>query len=282
MPSHINKVLMQWRNDSMRTNIATTMSLQVIRASAVVAVLMAALVVCSPQFSFAQQAQAKTFDSAGRAAQALYQAVRSNDDRAVRAILGAGPELTSSGDEAVDKLEREHFAEKYKEMHRLVHEVDGYTVLYIGAENWPFPIPLVANGGKYHFDADAGAHEIIARRIGENETLAFQVSRAIAPETQPAVGQETSDDSASRFARELASGHSTVPQAFHGYEFRTVSGPSTGVVLVAYPADYRVSGVMTFVVVPSGAVYEKDLGPNTAKLATQITGKPAAGWVLVK
>ena len=266
----------------MRTNIATTTSLRVIRASAVVAVLMAALVVCSAQFSFAQQAQAKTFDSAGQAAQALYEAVQSNDDRAVRSILGAGPELTSSGDEAVDKLEREHFAQKYKEMHRLVREADGTTVLYIGAENWPFPIPLVAKNGQWRFDADAGAQEITARRIGENETLAVQVCRSFAPETQPAVGQETGDDSTSRFARELTKSHSSAPQTFHGYEFRTVSGPSTGVVLVAYPADYRASGVMTFVLVPSGTVYEKDLGPNTAKLAMQITGKPAADWVLVQ
>jgi Protein of unknown function (DUF2950) len=265
----------------MRTKTAIAKSFRVIPASVVVGVLTATLVVLfSSMLSFAQQA--KTFDSPAQAAHALYEAVKNNDDRAVRAILGAGPELTSSGDEAVDKLEREHFAEKYKEMHRLVHEVDGYTVLYIGAENWPFPIPLVANGGKYHFDADAGAHEIIARRIGENETLAVQVCRSIAPETQPAVGQETSDDSATRFARELASSHSSAPQAFHGYEFRTVSGPSTGVVLVAYPADYRASGVMTFVLVPGGAVYEKDLGPNTAKLAMQINGKPSRDWALVQ
>jgi Protein of unknown function (DUF2950) len=271
---------MKWRNDSMRTNIAITKSLRLIPASA--ALIAALLVVCLSQRSFAQQAQAKTFDSAGQAAQALYEAVKNNDDRAVRTILGAGPELTSSGDEAVDKLEREHFAEKYKEMHRLVREADGQMVLYIGAENWPFPIPLVAEDGKYRFDADAGTMEIAVRQIGENETLAAQVCDAIAGAAKPAAEQETSDDSASRFARELASSNSKAPQTFHGYEFRTVSGPSTGVVLVAYPADYRVSGVMTFVVVPSGAVYEKDLGPNTTKLATQITRKPAAGWVLVQ
>ena len=242
----------------------------------------ALLVVCLPQRSFAQQAQAKTFDSAGQAAQALYAAVKNNDDRAVRTILGAGPELTSSGDEALDKLEREHFAEKYKEMHRLVREADGQMVLYIGAENWPFPIPLVAEGGKYRFDADAGTMEIARRRIGENETLAVQVGQAIAGAKKPAAEQETSDDSASRFARELAYSNSSTPQTFHGYEFRTVSGPSKGVVLVAYPADYRVSGVMTFVVVPGGSVYEKDLGSNTAKLAMQINGKPSKDWVLVQ
>src|SRR5262249_3147576 len=148
-----------------------------------------------------------------------------------------------------DKLEREHFAEKYKEMHRLVRETDGYTVLYIGAENWPFPIPLVGNGGKFRFDADAGAREITARRVGENETVAIQVSRAMAAAKQPVAEQKTSNESVSRFARQLAYSNSSAPQTFHGYDFRTVSGPSMGVVLVANPVDYGVSGVMTFVVV---------------------------------
>jgi Protein of unknown function (DUF2950) len=48
--------------------------------------------------------------------------------------------VTSSGDEVNDKLEREQFTQKYQEMHRLVREADGNTILYLGAENWPFPI----------------------------------------------------------------------------------------------------------------------------------------------
>ena len=40
-----------------------------------------------------------------------------------------------------------------------------------------------------------------------------------------------------------------------------------GFALVAYPADYRNSGVMTFIVGYTGNVFEKDLGPDTAKIA---------------
>ena len=58
----------------------------------------------------------------------------------MEAILGAGKEVTSSSDEVEHKLEREQFSQKYQEMHRLVREADGSTVLYIGAENWPFPM----------------------------------------------------------------------------------------------------------------------------------------------
>jgi len=63
-------------------------------------------------------------------------------------------------------------------MHRLVREPDGTTVLYVGAENWPFPIPLVSSRGRWRFDADAGWREITYRRIGANEETAIEVSRA--------------------------------------------------------------------------------------------------------
>ena len=52
-----------------------------------------------------------------------------------------------------------------------------------------------------------------------------------------------------------------------------------GFALVAYPAQYRNSGVMTFIVNYAGAVFQKDLGPNTAKLAEQITSyNPDRSW----
>ena len=82
-------------------------------------------------------------------------------------------EVTSSSDDVEDKLEREQFSRKYQEMHRLVQEPDGSTLLYIGAENWPFPIPLVSKNGAWHFDSETGTQEIKFRRIGENEATAI-------------------------------------------------------------------------------------------------------------
>jgi len=87
---------------------------------------------------------------------------------------------------------------------------------------------------------------------------------------------------------------------YHGYYFKvlTKQGPAApggaldyivrgnmigGFGLVAYPAEYRNSGVKTFIVSHSGKVYEKDLGPNTAKLAEQITAyNPDKTWTEVK
>ncbi len=91
------------------------------------------LVVGFANSSFAQDAQPKTFASPGEASNALFEAAQKEDEQGLEAILGAGKEVTSSSDEVEDKLEREQFCKKYQEMHRLVQEPDGSTVLYIGA-----------------------------------------------------------------------------------------------------------------------------------------------------
>lgn len=239
---------------------------------------MVLLVLGSAQSSFAKS-KARTFTSPAEASHALYEAVKSKNDTAVQAILGAGPELTSTGDNAADQLEHERFAQKYEQMHRLVREADGSTVLYIGAENWPFPIPLVSKHGQWHFDSDAGADEIIARKIGENETSALQVCHSLGKATARNAEAGTGGDPNAAFARKLASSSSSDNvESYQGYNFRILHEEPVGVVLVAYPAEYRVSGVMTFIVVGGGSVYEKDLGPKTATLAPQIQGKPAGNW----
>jgi hypothetical protein len=108
------------------------------------AILLLFVVLVAGTSSFAQESQPRTFSSPGEATDALFQAAQKANEPALEAILGAGKEVTSSSDDEEDKLEREQFSKKYQEMHRLVQEPDGSTVLYIGAENWPFPIPLVS------------------------------------------------------------------------------------------------------------------------------------------
>jgi hypothetical protein len=55
-----------------------------------------------------------------------------------------------------------------------------------------------------------------------------------------------------------------------------------GFAMIAYPSDYGVNGVMTFIVNHNGLVYQRDLGPNTAKLAPGIkTFDPGKGWTVV-
>jgi hypothetical protein len=234
----------------------------------------------------APPAQVRTFASPGQAAQALYEAERTNDESAARAILGTGPELTSAGSDIDDKAGREHFVKKYQEMHRLVHEPDGTTILHIGAENWPFPVPLMVKQGRWYFDSDAGGQEVLAREIGHNETSAVEVCQAfVGAGTGPAAGNNPSGDRIQPFASTLRSAgnaNATDRRSFEGYYFRVVPAELGAVALVAYPAAYRTSGVMTFVLTKDGAVYEKDLGPQTATLAQQLRGEPKTDWVLVE
>ena len=95
-------------------------------------------------------------------------------------ILGPeGKQIISSGDDAEDAENRANFARKYQEMHRLVKEPDGTTTLYIGAENWPTPIPLVSKDNSWYFDTEAGKQEILFRRVGENELSAIRVCQEL-------------------------------------------------------------------------------------------------------
>ena len=242
--------------------------------------------------SLAQETGPRTFSSPAEASNALFQAVQSEDEQGVEAILGAGKELTSSSDEVEDKLEHERFSQKYQEMHRLVQEPDGTTVLYIGAENWPFPIPLVSRNGAWSFDSETGMQEIMFRIVGENEAIAIQVCQALVMGKNQHETKARGGDPIGEYSQNLATA-GTASAPFHGYYFRTVIGNSAagtksyisngkktgGLAGVAYPAEYRASGVMTFIVTQEGVVYEKDLGPDTARVAPDLKKRsPDSSW----
>jgi len=64
-----------------------------------------------------------------------------------------------------------------------------------------------------------------------------------------------------------------------GTDNRVSAGRTTGALaLVAYPADYRSSGVTTFIVTKNGKVYEKDLGSKTTTLAKDLKRGPDSSW----
>ena len=113
----------------------------------------------------------RTFSSTQEAANALYEAARNRDEDAMLVILGPGAKdvVLWTEDPAERKSDIDLFVQKYAQMHRLVPEPDDETTLYIGAENWPMPIPIVNRGGLWRFDSDLGRQEILYRRIGQNE-----------------------------------------------------------------------------------------------------------------
>jgi hypothetical protein len=202
--------------------------------------------------SVAGQSNQATFKSAEEASHALFLAVQTHDERTVTQILQEGNSPVGADEALQEGLDRERFVQKYTEMHRWVRKANGGMILYVGAENWPFPIPLVSRNGAWRFDSDAGVHEIRYRRIGENEVAAIAHCRTLIAQSHP-----DADD-----------GH---PVRLHGYYFRRLAVSGKRFAAIAYPVAYRSSGVMTFILDPDGGEYEKDLGPRTAKIAAKMT-----------
>ena len=136
-------------------------------------ILFAFFLGCSFVPTFAQQPGQQTFASAEDAGRAFFAATQAQDEKSLLSILGPdGKDVISSGDPEEDLNARVGFVAKYQEMHRFVTESNGTVTLIIGAENWPFPIPLVNEHGSWYFDTAAGKDEILFRRIGRNELAA--------------------------------------------------------------------------------------------------------------
>ncbi|MGD0211756.1 MAG: DUF2950 domain-containing protein [Terriglobales bacterium] len=285
-----------------------------------------AVTMCLPAGLMAQQHGQKTFASAQAASDALVTAAESNDQKAMLEILGPdGKRIVSSGDDAEDAENRANFAQRYREMHRLVKEQDGTTTLYIGAHNWPSPIPLVNKGSVWYFDTAAGEKEIIYRRIGRNEASAIRIGQELVTAQKEYAAQHNGEYAEKIFSDEgqkdglywkaangepqspvgplvasaadsYAKSQAGAPTPYRGYYFRVLEGQgkggsggaksylvngkmTAGFAFVAYPAEYRSSGVMTFVVDQDGVVYEKDLGKKTEALAKAMKEyNPGSGW----
>jgi hypothetical protein len=285
---------------------------------------LATLFACFPAVSAAQQKEQKTFSSQEEASKAFVAAAQNNDEKEMLEILGPNAtQLVSSGDPAEDAESRANFARKYQEMHRLLKEPDGSVTLYIGAENWPTPIPLVMKGTLWFFDTEAGKKEILFRRIGRNEYSAIRVSQELVAAQNEYYAMQHNEYARQMFSDEgqhdglywkasdgepqspigplvasaVAEGYARGKGSpYRGYFFRIlarqgkraadgaksyiVNGKMTeGFAFVAYPAEYRSSGVMTFIVNRDGIVYQKDLGKKS-----ETTGKamqeynPDSSW----
>ncbi len=147
----------------------------------------------------------KTFSSPDEASRALIRAVQAGNEKDLLEIFGPdGKEIISSGDKVEDKKSRDAFAEKYQRMNRLVEEPDGTVRLYVGAENWPMPIPLVNRKDTWYFDTSAGKDEILFRRIGRNEIATIGVLRELVA-AQKEYYSKTQDDSVKQYAQKFIS-----------------------------------------------------------------------------
>jgi hypothetical protein len=289
------------RNIAQRKNLAAVI--------AIFAIALACLPAWGQQSSSAaaysptQAPNAKAFSKPEEAAAALFAAAKRNDEAELLVILGpdAKEVVRWSEDPAERQRHREMFAERYERMHRLVREPDKTIALYVGSENWPLPIPLVEYHGAWYFDAELGRQEIRYRRIGRNEMAALEVCRTLVDaekEYRATAHQYTAKFSSSGDSRDglywksadeaakspigpflaqagVSGTDTTHSQPFHGYYYRILLQGSDALAIVAFPAEYRSSGVMTFLINQDGKTYEKDLGEQTAVLSNQVSSSDA-------
>jgi hypothetical protein len=281
----------------------------------------------------APQTGQQTFATPQEAAAALVAACEHNDTAALLKVLGPGSkDIVESGDPAEDKSGRATFVER-AHAHMVVNVEPGNpdrAVLIVGENDWPFPIPLSRENGRWHFDAAKGRTEVLARRIGRHELAAIEICRGYVEAQMQYAARDRNADGVLQYAPKIVAStgkkdglywhgeaDNLVPKAFadaaaamfaegkkpapyHGYYFHILKaqGPDApggamdylvkgkmigGFALVAYPAEYGVSGVKTFLVNHRGLVYEKDLGPTTGTLARQMVRfNPDKTWKAVE
>jgi len=263
------------------------------------------------------QPNQKQFNTPKEAADSLVQAAESFDVNALKEILGPdSTDVVASEDPVQDKNKAAAFAAKAKEKENIGTDPKNpnRAIVTVGNDDFPLPIPIVKQKGKWVFDMKAGRQEILNRRIGTNELDAIAICRGFV-EAQEAYSQEKHDSKVNQYAQRVIStsgkhdglawqnsdgtwggpigetiakaleqGYTQKgqPQPFHGYYFKVLKGQGPaapkgemdfivegamigGFALAAAPAQYRVTGVKSFIVGPNGVVYEKDLGSDTVK-----------------
>jgi hypothetical protein len=278
----------------------------------------------------AAEVVARSFATPEAAVAALVAAIRADDEKAMRNVLGPGSEtLIHSGDQFADEQAQRRFVAAYDARHSLSPGALGRMVLTVGEENWPLPIPIVASGGRWHFDSRVGAQELVERRIGRNEIAAirtlvayvdaqklyFRMTGEYAQRLISTPGRhdglywpvaEGQPDSPLEPLVEQAidegypgADQSGRQQPYQGYYFRILTGQgddaasgamdylvngrmTRGFALIAWPAIYRTSGVMTFLVNQDSVVFQKDLGEATSSLVNGISlFDPDLSWMRV-
>ena len=230
----------------------------------------------------------RRFATPAAAAAALVQAAQKFDRAALLEILGSeGRPLISSQDSVMDRKLAIEFAELAQAQHRIdLDSTRELAILSVGRTDWPLPIPLVKEDSTWHFDAEAGAREILHRRIGRNELDAIDVchrfveaqreyartrhdgarvnqyaQRIIStPGKRDGLAWQAPDGSwkgpvGEGVARAIAEGHSDRVEPFHGYYFKVLKGQGPAAPLGEI--DFLVDGAMIggFALVAAPAEY---------------------------
>jgi len=153
----------------------------------------------------APEGNQRTFGSADEALAALASAAAAADREALKGIFASSYEEISSGDAVADKASYERFSKRLKKRANLVKKGDSKVILYVGAENWPFPFPIVRAGDRWYFDGEAGRLELFDRRIGANELRAIKVCRELARSQREYAERDRDGDEVLEYAQRFHS-----------------------------------------------------------------------------
>jgi hypothetical protein len=268
----------------------------------------AAFVLATTLLAAPGQARAQApFAQPIQAAEALIDAMASNDEAALSRVLGKNfRQLT--GIREVDVEDRFAFLQLASQS-KTIKEKDGRAELVVGTDPWTVPIPIVrGRDGQWRFDPVAARDEILVLQIGANERAAMQAAMAYVDAQREYALADRNGDGLLEYAQKLLSspgkrdgliwspslgdesplGEAFLPTrpgaGYHGYRFKilTAQGPAAsggarsyligkrmvrGFALVAWPVQYGKTGVMSFIVNQDGTVLERDLGANSARTA---------------
>jgi hypothetical protein len=209
-------------------------------------------------------------------------------------------------------------------------------VLEVGADAWPFPVPIAKGNGGYYFDTETGKDEILMRRIGKNELATLATMRAYVDAQREYASVDRDGGEVLKYAQKfrstpgkhdglywspeggeisplgpmvaeaqdkgynLAQKTGDEPAPFQGYYFKILTEQEKhapggkynyiingnmigGFALIAWPAAYGDTGIMTFIINQQGKVYQKDLGEKTDKIARSMKAyDPDQSWKLSK
>jgi hypothetical protein len=275
----------------------------------------------------------KAFETPEAAVGAVIEALKAGDRDALLAVFGPENEdVIISGEDERDRQDREEFLAAYDHMHRVAVNADGVATLYVGREQWPFPLRLVEGDAGWVFDVEGGREEMLDRRIGRNELDVIELMRAYVGVQARFRQTDYDGDGVMEFASALLSspgqrdglywppeadapespvsdivaqaaaegyvlrGQSEPPKPYLGYYFHLLQkqGPNApggamdyvingnmvaGHALLAFPADWGETGIMSFMVGENGVVLEADLGEETVEAANAIDAfDPGEEW----
>lgn len=274
------------------------------------------------------------FKTPDEAVKALETAVSTTNRNALGDLFGPDFRELVNPDEVQGAGELAEFSKAFEASHHLVMDSAGHATLEIGADRWPFPIPLVKTAAGWQFDTQSGVEELLNRRIGRNELDVLQVLRGYVQAQREYASRDRDGDGVLEFAQRIASSPEATDglywdpelngeesplgplvahaqddgygsrafrkrdglQPFHGYYFRILKGQGkhapggrynyvingnmiAGFGLIAWPAAYGDSGIMTFIVNQQGVIYQSDLGERTTRKASSVKAyDPAPVW----